>query len=79
MDHHLAETRSAMLKEAYSKGYIAGFKDMVEYMRHSNEQHIKELEKGNPFKWVGDFLRRKFNKGNSPETVAPDHQGVLEQ
>ena len=75
MDHHLTETRSAMLKGAYGKGYLQGLKDMTTYLNRSHERHREELEEGNPFKWLGDFLKKKFSKGASPETVIPDHQG----
>lgn len=72
MDHHLAETRSVMLRESYNKGYVQGGKDILAYMRLSDERHIKELEEGNPFKWLGDFLKKKFSRKSSPETVIPN-------
>lgn len=65
MDHHAAETHSAALKQAYSRGYIVGIKDMIAYMKLPDERYTKELEEGNPFKWLGDFLKKKFGKGNS--------------
>ncbi len=75
MDHHLAETRAAMIKEVYDRGYSNGAIDILAYVRRSDERLREELEKRNPFKWLGDFLKKKFGKGNSPETVIPDHQG----
>ena len=75
MDHHLAETRAAMIREAHSRGHLEGMQFMITYLNRSHERRMKELEKGNPFKWLGDFLKKKFNKGSSPETVIPDPSG----